>query len=74
MKRAVFSVTRNPKRKPLFVYPQLGIASVNEVRDLEDWNPIDGGDDHHIQLNMQSLPGGAPLGSQAAALIRLGEA
>ncbi|HJY91597.1 MAG TPA: phage portal protein, partial [Candidatus Acidoferrum sp.] len=52
---------------------QNGIASVNEVRDLEDWNPIDGGDDHHIQLNMQSLPGGTPLTSQAAQLVRLGQ-
>jgi HK97 family phage portal protein len=51
---------------------QNGIASVNEVRDLEDWNPVDGGDDHHIQLNMQSLPGGTPLTSQAAQLVRLG--
>lgn len=52
---------------------QNGIASVNEIRDLEDWNPVDGGDDHHIQLNMQSLPGGAPLTSQSAALVRLGQ-
>jgi HK97 family phage portal protein len=52
---------------------QNGIASVNEVRDLEDWNPISGGDDHHIQLNMQTLPGGVPLSTQSAALIRLGE-
>jgi HK97 family phage portal protein len=51
---------------------QNGIASVNEVRELEDWNPTDGGDDHHIQLNMQSLPGGVPLTSQAAQLIKLG--
>jgi HK97 family phage portal protein len=51
---------------------QNGIASVNEVRDLEDWNPTDGGDDHHIQLNMQTLPGGVPTTSQSAALIRLG--
>lgn len=52
---------------------QNGIASVNEVRDLEDWNPIKGGDDNHIQLNMQSLPGGQPLTSQAAALVKLGD-
>jgi len=49
---------------------QNGIASVNEVRDLEDWNPIDGGDDHHIQLNMQTLPGG---GAQVPTLVRLGQ-
>jgi HK97 family phage portal protein len=51
---------------------QNGIASVNEVRDLEDWNPIEGGEDHHIQLNMQSLPGGNPTASQQAALVKLG--
>ena len=35
---------------------QNGIASQNEIRDLEDWNPFEGGDGHHIQLNMQTLP------------------
>ena len=34
---------------------QNGIASINEVRDLEDWNSIEGGDDHWIQLNMQDV-------------------
>ena len=36
---------------------QNGIASQDEVRDLEDWNPIpDGsGSGYHIQLNMQTL-------------------
>lgn len=51
---------------------QNGIASVNQIRDLEDWNPIEGGDDHHIQLNMQSLPGGTPTASQQSALYRIG--
>ena len=51
---------------------QNGIASVNEVRDLEDWNPIDGGDEHHIQLNMQTLPGGTPTQAQAG-LVKLGK-
>jgi len=51
---------------------QNGIASVNEIRDLEDWNPIDGGDEHHIQLNMQPLPGNGTLTPQGAALVRLG--
>jgi HK97 family phage portal protein len=38
---------------------QNGIASIDEVRDLEDWNPLpDGaGAHHHIQLNMTTLPG-----------------
>lgn len=51
---------------------QNGHLSINEVRDLEDRNGIDGGDDHHIQLNMQSLPGETPTASQAAALVRVG--
>lgn len=53
---------------------QNGHMSVNEVRDLEDRNPIDGGDDHHIQLNMQTLPGGEPTSSQMAALMKIGAA
>lgn len=53
---------------------QNGIASQNEVRDLEDWNPFDGGDDYHIQLNMQTLPGGTPTAAQAASLMKIGSA
>lgn len=54
---------------------QNGIASVDEVRDLEDWNPLpDGaGEEYHIQLNMQALPAGAPQSAQSAQLIRLGK-
>lgn len=51
---------------------QNGIASPNEVRDLEDMNPFDGGDDYHIQLNMQTLGGGAPTSSQQAQLVKIG--
>ena len=43
---------------------QNGIANQDEIRDLEDWNPIaDGiGTGYHIQLNMQTLPpDGGPL-------------
>jgi len=44
---------------------QNGIANQDEVRDLEDWNPIEdgAGTGYHIQLNMQTLPpeGGALL-------------
>ena len=43
---------------------QNGIANQDEVRDLEDWNPMpDGmGTGYHIQLNMQTLPkDGGPL-------------
>lgn len=51
---------------------QNGHLVINEVRDLEDLNPIDGGDDAHIQLNMQSLPGGTPTTAQQAALVKIG--
>ncbi len=43
---------------------QNGIANQDEIRDLEDWNPIDDGigTGYHIQLNMQTLPpDGGPL-------------
>ena len=54
---------------------QNGHLNVDEVRDREGLNPLsDGAGEHyHIQLNMQSLPGGdQPLTSQAAQLVRLG--
>jgi HK97 family phage portal protein len=52
---------------------QNGIASVNEVRDLEDWNPFDGGDAYHIQLNQATLPGtGKPITGTDSSLVRLG--
>jgi HK97 family phage portal protein len=55
---------------------QNGVTNVNEVRDLEDWNPVNGGDVHHIQLNMASIPGSAvPLTATAdtPGLVRLGD-
>jgi HK97 family phage portal protein len=42
---------------------QNGVLSVNEVRELENRNPVDGGDVHHIQLNMQPLVGARPAGA-----------
>ena len=52
---------------------QNGVASQNEVRDLEDWNPFDGGDGHHIQLNQATLPGsGKPITGTDSSLVRLG--
>lgn len=53
---------------------QNGFRNPNEVRALEDENAFDGGDDYHIQLNMQTLPGGAPTASQQAQLAKLGTA
>jgi HK97 family phage portal protein len=32
-----------------------GVTSINEVRTLLNLNPVDGGDKHFIQLNMQSI-------------------
>ena len=34
---------------------QNGIKSINEVRALEDMNPIQGGDSHYLQLNMTTI-------------------
>lgn len=34
---------------------QMGAISQNEIRELEDMNPIDGGDVHYIPANMQSI-------------------
>ena len=46
---------------------QNGVFSVNEVRAIEGFNPIPGGESHHIQLNMQTLPGGPPTAAQISA-------
>jgi len=34
---------------------QNGWMSVNEIRELENMNPIENGDQHYIQMNMQTL-------------------
>lgn len=38
---------------------QNGVASIDEIRDFEDWNPLPNGDGkgHRVQLNMQSISG-----------------
>lgn len=33
----------------------IGVMSVNEAREFEDWNPVDGGDVHFFPLNMAPL-------------------
>lgn len=53
---------------------QNGHLNVDEVRGREGLNPLPegAGQNYHIQLNMQSLPGGdQPLASQTAQLVRL---
>ena len=62
----------SPTTRPPIDTDAKRLTMADEVRDLEDDNPIEGGDDHHIQLNMQSLPGGVPTASQQAALVRIG--
>jgi len=53
---------------------QNGIASINETRALEDWDPVPGGEAHHIQLNMQTVPGtGEPTVSERATLVKVSE-
>ena len=54
---------------------QNGELSIDEVRDMEGRNPLPNGagSHHHIQLNMQSLPGGdQSVTAQSAQLVRLG--
>lgn len=51
---------------------QNGFMSQNEVRDFEDWNGFEGGDDYHIQLNMQTLPADeSPQQQGGGRLVRL---
>ncbi len=53
---------------------QNGVASINECRALEDWDPVTGGDAHHIQLNMQTVAGtGEPTVSERAQLVKVSE-
>ena len=51
---------------------QNGVTSINQCRALEDWDPVEGGDAHHIQLNMQTVPGtGAATASETATLMKI---
>lgn len=53
---------------------QNGFMSRDEVRDLEDWNPIpnNAGRSYTIQLNMQTLPGtGEPTVAELATLTKI---
>lgn len=53
---------------------QNGWVNIDEVREREDWNPLpnDAGKAHHIQLNMQTLPGtGKPTAAEATALAKV---
>lgn len=53
---------------------QNGVFSIDDVLDLEDRNPLPNGagQAHHLQLNMQTVPGtGVPTASEAAALAKL---
>lgn len=49
----------------------LGVASVNEIRGWENLNPVEGGDERFVQLNMQTLTNASkpaePAPEQAAA-------
>lgn len=45
---------------------QNGHLSINEVRDLQDLNPVEGGNQHFVQLNLQEL---TALGEPAATRV-----
>ena len=54
---------------------QNGIMNIDEVRDLEDLNPLPAGSGspYHIQMNMATVPGtGAPMAAEAATLAKAG--
>lgn len=54
-----------------------GWESIDEVRDLEDMNPLPGGAGkaHHVQLNMATLPGtGTPMVAEQGILDRMAAA
>lgn len=56
---------------------QNGFMSPDDVRDLEDWNPLPNGagQAYHIQLNMQTLPGtGEPTTAEMAAIAKTQQA
>jgi HK97 family phage portal protein len=53
---------------------QNGVYCIDDVLDLEDRNPLPNGagQAHHIQLNMQTVPGtGVPTTSEAATLAKV---
>lgn len=55
---------------------QNGKNSIDEVRELEDENPLlnGAGRAHHIQLNMQTVPGtGEPTASEKATLAKISQ-
>jgi HK97 family phage portal protein len=52
---------------------QNGLSNIDECRELEDWNPLasGAGKAHHIQLNMQTIPGtGEPTSAELSAAAR----
>lgn len=58
MKHNVNALMRGDKAARAAFYStmtQIGVMSVNECRDLEDLNPVEGGDVHFVPLNMVPL-------------------
>ena len=37
------------------IYTSGGIVSINEVRRKKNWNPVDNGDNHFMQMNMTTI-------------------
>jgi HK97 family phage portal protein len=48
---------------------QNGIESINEVRGHEGLNPIAGGDEHHVQVNLMPVSGS---GTSSSARVKVG--
>ena len=50
----------------------LGVMSINEIRELEDWNPIEGGDTHFVPVNLAPLVPAAATPPAATAQTQPG--
>jgi hypothetical protein len=46
-----------------------GVFSINEVRELEDKDPVDGGDIHLVPLNMTTLENAGKLPEEEAGTL-----
>ena len=48
----------------------LGVMSINEIRELEDWNPIEGGDTHFVPVNLAPLVPPVPAVSVPTTVVQ----
>lgn len=49
--KALLRMDSKTQSEVLDKYFKMGVYSINEIRDIQDHNPIEGGDDHYVELN-----------------------